>query len=73
MLKKALKKFLDDLKPNSEYSKWLDERVEAMEAQEKAEENKAVDEDIEYSEKKYAEAAEQETELNTEVETEHTA
>ena len=39
-VKKSLKKFLDDLKPNSEYSKWLDERVEAMEAQEKAEENK---------------------------------
>ena len=69
-VKKSLKKFLDDLKPNSEYSKWLDERVEAMEAQKSAEVEKS--ETTTPEAEQTAETVEQETELNTEVETEQT-
>ena len=67
-VKKSLKKFLDDLKPNSEYSKWLDERVEAMEAQEKAEENKEYGVYAEQDEQEVQETETNETTDETETE-----
>jgi hypothetical protein len=73
-VKKSLKKFLDDLKPDSEYSKWLDERVAAMEAQESAEVEKSETTAPETEQSEKAETVEQtEVEETAETETAETA
>lgn len=68
-VKKSLKKFLDDLKPDSEYSKWLDERVAAMEAQESAEAEKSETTAPETEQTEIEETVERQTVETSEQET----